>query len=246
MPPVMPSSASVAFQQVHVPCTARGASLLAHGQASDAMRSNRRSFAFPVLVPVVQSLCFPVADRRGMQVSDACIQSIAKECRPMIEAVRRSGGHLLYRGYDEATCKRVKEEADLLDPATYGEDGARFFLAMEQWLKERPSFTRSVRPSCGHIGSADHKVAARWGIAHSCWPAGSFSYGWLRGSDIFYPPSVDVGEENAGHRDFFERNMVVDEGLDFALRHGKEIMFASDHYWIVPSDCDGRIRELLT
>eukprot|EP00960_Hanusia_phi_P026731 746424-Hanusia_phi.AAC.9 len=163
----------------------------------------------------------------------------------MIDAVRRSGGHLLYRGYPVASCLRLEEPADLLEASTYGRDGLKYFQAMEHWFQLHPTLTSSVRPSCGHIGSADKQVAARWGGAHSCWPVGRFSYAWLRGSDVFYPLHLTEENESVDYRDFLDRNLVVDEGLDFALRNGKEIMFSSDHYWIFPSERDDEIRELL-
>ena len=45
----------------------------------------------------------------------------------MIEEVRKAGGRMLYRGAPRGGIRaplKVKDEPDLLDPNTYGNDGA--------------------------------------------------------------------------------------------------------------------------
>ena len=62
---------------------------------------------------------------------------IQKQCGFMISAVRSAGGQMLYRGAPEGLKQpRVFNEApDLLDPRTYGTEGAAFFGRLENYLE---------------------------------------------------------------------------------------------------------------
>jgi len=63
---------------------------------------------------------------------------IQKQCGFMISAVRSAGGQMLYRGGPPEGLRqpRVFNEApDLLDPQTYGTEGAAFFQRLEHYLE---------------------------------------------------------------------------------------------------------------
>jgi len=146
-------------------------------------------------------------------------ECIRQQCVPAIAAVREAGGELLYRGAprDVNVPKKFNEDPDLLDPATYGENGAAYFRRLERYIERldaagKADSEKGVRPSNGHIAVANLGEAAAWGQACSCWPIGNFNYLFFASSRLIYP-LAGAQEEHESEGRVFERDLRINEGL---------------------------------
>ena len=208
----------------------------------------------------------------------ASFDLIEHQCAPMIAAVRRAGGQMLYRGAPDGGLDKpriLNEKPDLLDPKTYGPDGAAFFRRMQEYLQASESeggataapSTRTAYPSYAHIAVADMNQAALWGEACSCWPIGSFQFLYLETSALIYPPTPCASssssssgggkdssaamlpsnnKEQEQERAMFAREIRRSEGLEAALVQGQEVMFvAQQGYWLCPARLDAPLRHHL-
>ena len=190
----------------------------------------------------------------------AAFEQIRLQCGPMIAAVREADGSMLFRGapasLGSGAPSLVNDAPDLLDPETYGPEGAAFFAGMERYLELRKPQSNTarpdgsnpdVRPSNGHIAVADQAQAGVWGMPCSCWPVGSFSYLLLASSSLIFPPTPSDSSKVTIEWDAtLARDLRVNEGLKDALREGKEVMFtAPDGYWLCPADLEPALRRYL-
>ena len=187
-------------------------------------------------------------------------EQIRLQCGPMIAAVREADGSMLFRGapasLGSGAPSLVNDAPDLLDPGTYGHQGAAFFAEMQRCLEPRKPHSNTarpdgsnpdVRPSNGHIAVADQAQAGAWGMPCSCWPVGSFSYLLLASSSLIFPPTPSDSSKATIEWDAtLARDLRVNEGLKDALREGKEVMFtAPNGYWLCPADLEPALRRHL-
>lgn len=131
------------------------------------------------------------------------------------QAVQASGGKFLYRGAHDATPTITvdRSKPDLLLPNTYNDPSALLYF---QCLERQLDSSTIARPSTGHIGTADPSEAALWGNVVSVWPLGSqLSFIWPSDRKNLFPGSCP------------DRNLMVDNALEDALEHQKEVLFAS-------------------
>lgn len=163
--------------------------------------------------------------------------------RTFRRAVRDSGDRFLYRGETQQDkCPQVLCPApDLLDLSTYGDEQAvEFFTCLEQELtaKSIQRLHRSDRvllpvPSMSHIGTADKRVAAQWGTPVSVWPLADtnelFGYLWPRDNDLIFPGNLCPSRNRIVGKNARDTGsiLIVNDGLDDALRSGKEVMLTS-------------------
>eukprot|EP00434_Breviolum_minutum_P015365 symbB.v1.2.013540.t1/scaffold961.1/size148688/12 len=138
----------------------------------------------------------------------------------------------LYRG--EAIMRpmqpmRLQPTPDLLDEATYGSEGVKYF----QWL-EKELQTRQGAPLVknGHLGG-DAQQAAHWGEACVVWPLGEVRYAWPTDVECFYQSGKGA------------KRLRVNEGLQDALQNHHEVLFESEGYVAVPSTLEEDFEEEL-
>lgn len=129
--------------------------------------------------------------------------------------------HFLYRGGEivsaKAAPKIANPEPDLLLEGTYDDSFALDYFA----CLERELGTFPARPSTGHVATSDPSEAARWGEPVSVWPLGTnWAYVWPRDTPVFFPPL-------SNHRDCHQTNLALSMRLEDALRHKRELLFAS-------------------
>lgn len=249
----------------------------AHMKCSDGKRSRnaiprRRctSTALSVSVFGLVQLLLPSSPTTSSVSEDSVseiIGAIERECQPMVQAVRRGGGNLLYRGATGPSSVDTRlpqlEESDLLDPQTYGEAGASFFHRLDQWLLDKKAIACS---SNGHIGIANSTEAGLWGGSCSCWPRGDFHYVWLENSRLIYDEawSAQALSARSGERaensvagepfwkdekkldSFLAAGARIDCKIERALQQQHEILFASTGYWLVPSQFDSLLKVRLS
>ena len=145
---------------------------------------------------------------------------IRADCKPYLEKLRPFvGGPVLWRG-DGSTppfSSRMDCSApDLLDPATYGMEGAHFFEELRQ-------YTAPLDVASAHIGTGDVNEAAKWGEPVSVWPRGPLCIVYRENGKNIYKQGESVQEA------FERRGKLVDnEELQKALSGGKEIMFETE------------------
>jgi hypothetical protein len=184
----------------------------------------------PPLLPVTRSsfctnsimLLLGTAETANcFSVSDS-VQILWRYCPAEFRhAVQESEGRFLYRGESKSiTCPTIlNPKPDLLLPSTYHDPNALLYF---EWLEKElitksPQGKVTVRPSTGHIGTANEEYARAWGEPVSVWPlGGSFSYLWPRNRDCLYPGGGSSLDDIVLHRD-----------LALALRTGKEVLFST-------------------
>lgn len=131
----------------------------------------------------------------------------------------------LYRGEDSQQPSRLEPVPDLLQTATYGPSGADYFARLEDCLARRP---RAPLPSAGHL-CGDRAAARAWGPACSVWPLGRLAFAWPRKARCFW--------EEGRAAEFQE--ILINEGLEDAIRAGHEVLFQCDLGWIsIPLDLE--------
>jgi len=178
-------------------------------------QEDRRAFLVSGAATIT-ALCFQQdAGARNLSFDEA-VEILGQYCPAEFrQAVRQSGGCLLYRGEaigDSPTI--LAPEPDLLIPSTYDDSQAlEYFQCLEKQLANV-----DARPSKGHIGTADRADAEPWGTPVSVWPLGNrISYVWPKTRKLIYPGG-DCPKD---------KDLVVNHGLSTALREGKEVLFAS-------------------
>ncbi len=100
----------------------------------------------------------------------------------------------------------------------------------------------SAKPSTGHIAVANQTEAGLWGVAHSCWPTGSFNYAWLQNARLLY---ADDRCADPSPRCLDSLGIRVNEGLEEALQRGHEVLLQAPAFILVPAAADPTLRALL-
>lgn len=155
-----------------------------------------------------------------LSISDTARLIITQCPASFRRAVRDSGGAFLYRGGSSSTFSD-KDSVDLQSPIpdllqweTYqSQQAVDFFMCLEDALPESV-----VRPSVGHIGTSNIRVAKQWGTpAVSVWPlCHELSYLWPINEELIYLPN-----------DCQLSRFCINQELEVALIKGKEVLFAS-------------------
>lgn len=186
----------------------------------------------PNRLPTRRAAITHLADVQHAELHAAALLVRAVADRSFVEACRRGGG--MYRG--EAPVLRVAvEAADLLDPATYGEDAAAaYFMRLDQNLSRAGC---SARPSNSHVATTSAAAANLWGPIASVWPLASpLRYVWpAKGDGLFWSDGAGVGIDE----------LALDIGLDDAIRRGdREVLFLGP-FVVVPESDELRFRAIL-
>lgn len=168
--------------------------------------------------------------------SSVLIEDVAKFIltntpRDFLEAISNTNGNFLYRGEQAPEAKQsmagtiCSPAPDLLLEGTYGDDvkALQYFECLEQYLSKQDTDI-VAKPSTGHIGTSDPRVARQWGDVVSVWPLGdSLSYVYPKDQSTFYPDCACQQADN----DKESSQYVMDTDLETALVSQKEVLFAS-------------------
>lgn len=136
---------------------------------------------------------------------------------------------LLWRGASvpsPAPVTYIKPQSDLLDKATYGAQGAKFFKELEE-----ANLARAVHPQQAHIATANKNVAALWGVPVSIWPVGEFRFCFWEKRKLIYDndDSLQMSLRKTGR-------LIEQQDLQLALENGKEVMFEADGFLEIRQD----------
>ncbi|KAA8497694.1 hypothetical protein FVE85_5279 [Porphyridium purpureum] len=236
-------------------CTKQSGStvLAAHGQiggeaVSPFLLSRRAVLSLPWAALGTKVNCpQPVVASNVADQVESVFQLLQATSPQMLQAVFESKS-LAYRGELEsvdAPSLVMRPGFDLQDKSVYGEEGARYFLHMENYFKTisharispRPS-APTLLPSASHILVADRSEAGHWGTARSTWPVGHFEYMWFQDRKLLYEPQDPVHDCAQTIRRIQSLRPVFSERLDEALSLKREVMFASQSYISVASSMD--------
>mmetsp|Transcript_23907 Transcript_23907/g.54413 ORF Transcript_23907/g.54413 Transcript_23907/m.54413 type:complete len:261 (-) Transcript_23907:186-968(-) len=214
---VRPSN-SLSFDVNYAPLTTPTAQSIRHGFPKSSLPSTnsdmacrfRREIIFSAfsLAPAYAAFPpLPAAATQSLSSARDAISIISERChRPYLNAVITSGYKFLYRGGVSTVGERksgnpviavVSERPDLLDPTTYGDDGAAssYFVSLERYMADMKS---PLRPSNSHLCSLRPNIAAAWGPPMSIWPlterkdGKDIHYAWYEEGGAFYTSSTSA------------------------------------------------------
>lgn len=207
-----------------------------------AHRNTEKQSTTPFLIASSNFMTSSASSPKLLSSIPDCIMWINDNCdRRFMHAVITSDYKFLYRGFflanDPAPMMILKENPDLLDPDTYGNNELKYFQQLEELMKDDP-----VKPSNGHLATTSPGEAAHWGVAASIWPTQNAHFAWFENGGLFYPRSIGAS---------IDRSEVIVDGRDCGsesledalIRKSCEVMVAAESYLVVPVRYNKQLRD---
>lgn len=206
--------------------------------------TSRRRFITIVTASIATSLLPLAATVHSEQINFKSNHQVAehlfRNCKPYLQCISPINLHaLMYRGAASPVPNITVESphSDLFDISTYADENAVHFFQSLNTLLAPLTFINPNVPhvSNSHLATGSAQMASEWGgYAHTIWPTSNVRFAVWNKSDLFYASGDSVFNSIFANE---KGRLKFDSlALRHALEQGREVMFESPSFYILPSN----------